>query len=180
MKKELPEQILLRTLLKYQPENGRVTWRNRPRDMFSEDKYWRSWNDRCADTECFATVNNQGYFVGGFLGVNYLTHRIIWRHVTGEDPEQIDHINGNRLDNRWSNLRAATPALNAKNQRKRSTNSSGVTGVSWHKHAGKWFAEIMVDRKKHSLGYFDELSDATEARKNAEIEYGFHQHHGRR
>lgn len=83
--------------------------------------------------------------------VPYLLHRIAWKLMTGEEPPgTIDHINGDPLDNRWANLRAATPVQQLGNQRLHRTNTSGHRGVHPHK-SGKWVAQI----GRKYLGLFD-------------------------
>lgn len=109
----------------------------------------------------------------------YKAHRVIYLLQTGAwPPDKIDHQNGDGADNRWENLRAATPEENSRNQRKSCTNMSGQTGVYWHKHHGKWAAQIMVHRRNIHLGYFTSKGDAVAARKKAEVEHGFHPNHG--
>ncbi len=85
---------------------------------------------------------------------------------------RVDHINGNRLDNRRENLRICTHAENVRNRpKKNKNNTSGHPGVWWHAQAGKWAAEIKLDYKKISLGLFSSLRDASEARRTAELQY---------
>lgn len=82
-----------------------------------------------------------------------------------------DHINRNPLDNRKSNLRKATSLENMKNQSKHKNNTSGVSGVSWHKKIEKWCARIGVDNKMINLGCFTDKKDAIKARLEAELMY---------
>jgi hypothetical protein len=101
--------------------------------------------------------------------------------MTGEMPKgQVDHINGDRADNRWENLRDVPKLLNALNQKRHSTNKSGVTGVRFAAHTNKWMAYIGHDNRMHHLGVFDTLEEAAEARWEAEEQLGFHESHGRR
>ena len=94
----------------------------------------------------------------------YYTHRLAWMYVHGTMPEvEIDHINGNRSDNRISNLRLAQHRENGQNQVLRKTNTSGKHGVSWSKPHNKWAAYIMKDGRKRHLGLFDSLEDAGDA-----------------
>jgi hypothetical protein len=96
-----------------------------------------------------------------------LMHRLI------ADPgkaDQVDHINGNGLDNRRKNLRLATPSENACNSVPRSTNTSGFKGVCWHKGAGKWMAQIVLDGKNNYLGLFDTAEDAHAAYAKKSLE----------
>ena len=82
-----------------------------------------------------------------------------------------DHINRNPLDNRKSNLRKATSLENMKNQSKHKNNTSGISGVGWHKRIEKWCARIGVDNKMINLGCFDNKDDAIKARLEAEVIY---------
>ena len=92
---------------------------------------------------------------------------------------QVDHINGIRSDNKWSNLRHATQLENTRNRKKSSRNKSGVTGVIWDKSKEKWQARIGVCGKSITLGRFDDFDSAVISRKLAEVKYGFHKNHGR-
>jgi hypothetical protein len=99
--------------------------------------------------------------------------------MTGEWPsEQIDHIDHIKQNNRWLNLREADNQTNSKNKPILSTNTSGVTGVSWDKSKQKHHAYITVNDRKLSLGCFDAFEDAVSSRKSAEVRYGFHRNHG--
>lgn len=97
--------------------------------------------------------------------------------MTGEWPDQVDHINGIRDDNRWCNLRDVDNQGNAKNQKMRSDNKSGVTGVC--RKDGKWLSYIYVKGNRVDLGLLDNLDDAVKIRKQAELKYKFHRNHGR-
>ena len=107
-------------------------------------------------------------------------HRIAWLLMTGHWPtEEIDHINGIRTDNRWSNLRSVSRVENQHNRKLPTNNKSGVHGVCWHKSLGKWVAQIRLNEKIKHLGCFSSIDDAIEARKIAEKKYGYHDNHGR-
>jgi hypothetical protein len=83
---------------------------------------------------------------------------------------EIDHINGNTLDNTRENLRICTHAENTTNRKKRSDNNSSYKGVSWNKNHKKWLSFITVNKKQKYLGYFDTPQEAyavyCEAAKN--------------
>jgi len=109
----------------------------------------------------------------------YPAHRLAWLYMTGDFPSDcIDHINHIRNDNRWCNLREATHKINARNARKSKRNKSGVVGVSWSKSSKRWKAAISIDSGRLELGTFAKFSDAVDARKNAEVLYGYHENHG--
>jgi len=100
-------------------------------------------------------------------------HRIIWVLMTGDQPIEVDHIDGNGMNNKWENLRNTCHRVNGKNQKIHASNTSGVTGVCFRKESGKWRARIIVDGSMKSLGTFKHKSDAVKARKDAEQKYGF-------
>lgn len=113
------------------------------------------------------------------MGAMIRAHRLAFLYMTGSFPEEeVDHEDGNGLNNCWSNIRAVTHADNAKNHRLRSCNKSGTAGVCWHKRYNKWQAVITVNMRKKALGYFTNKDDAVAARKKAEIEFGYHPNHG--
>ena len=86
----------------------------------------------------------------------YLAHRLAVFYVTGQWPEhQVDHKNGSGTDNRWSNLRGATPAQNQQNRRPSSNNASGFPGVHQVKRSGLWVARIGVGLNRLHLGTFE-------------------------
>jgi hypothetical protein len=162
-------QEQLKELLHYCPETGVWTWlvsRGRARNG-SEAGH------------IILKQNGKKYRCIGVLGVLHLAHRLAFLYMNSAFPEAgVDHEDGNGLNNRWQNLKAATSADNAKNQRLREDNVSGTPGVSWHKRDCKWQAIITVNQKQKSIGHFSRKEDAIAARKKAEAELGFHKNHG--
>jgi hypothetical protein len=110
------------------------------------------------------TNDKEGYLVISVLGKSLYLHRVIWFLQTGEWPScGIDHINRNKHDNRWENLRLATVSENGLNRKIGSNNTSGVIGVSWNSRDSSWVAKF---RWKH-LGSFHTKDQAIEARDRA-------------
>jgi hypothetical protein len=102
---------------------------------------------------------------------DYLAHRVVWLMIHGEWPDcEIDHINGDRTDNRIENLRLATSAQNKQNVGLKSSNRSGFTGVSWFKACKCWRADITLNGKAIYLGRFDTPEAAAEAYAKAKAE----------
>jgi len=119
-----------------------------------------------------------GYLHVGVLGKTRRLHRVVWKWVTGDWPsDMIDHKDGVRDNNVWSNLRDVTTQDNNRNAFRKSNNTSGVTGV--HRCKARWRAQIRLNRKTVHLGYFDDKDEARAVRKAAEAKHGFHPNHGR-
>lgn len=108
--------------------------------------------------------NTWGYVLVCLDGKHMRAHRVAWALMTGAWPEQeIDHINGQRDDNRWSNLRAASTLQNAQNT-VRPIAGSGLRGAYWHPKTGRWYSRIRNGLAKYiHLGYFDSARDASAA-----------------
>lgn len=118
--------------------------------------------------------NGFGYLRITVFGKSYYAHRLAWFYEHGEWPDQIDHINGNKNDNRICNLRSVNNLQNAQNKVKEQKNSkSQILGVSWHKKAKKWQAHICIYKERKYLGLFDNINDAEEAYKieKAKVNY---------
>ena len=102
------------------------------------------------------STNSAGYRQVQICGKHHLQHRIIWEMFNGIIPDglQIDHINGNKSDNRLENLRLATPSQNQANKGFNSRNSTGFKGVSFIKCRKRYQATISVNNKNINLGSF--------------------------
>ena len=95
----LPPQMTLQALLDYDPVTGLLRWKQRPRSMFNCDRLFNSWNTRYANRIAFTAVDRKGYNVGAILGVNYRASRVIFKLITNIEPNQVDHEDGNTLNN---------------------------------------------------------------------------------
>lgn len=171
----------VRSLVAYDPTSGKFYWKHRDTSLFKTKGSADYWNKMYASKECFCTRDAQGYNVGSIRDKQMYAHRVAWAITHGEWPDGlIDHINGERTDNRFKNLRCVTKAENGRNQGLKSTNTSGVQGVMWHKKVKRWTAEIKFNNQRIRLGTFKDFDQAVAARKAAEIVLGFHPNHGAR
>ena len=110
---ELPSPELLRKFLRYEPETGKLFWRECGSECFKSERDWKIYKTRCASKQAFSTVCIHKYLRGKFFGVPLKAHRVVWAIQTGEWPkDQVDHINHDRQNNQWSNLREASGAQN--------------------------------------------------------------------
>ena len=122
--------------------------------------------------EIVGSDKGNGYLMLCLKSRLYLAHRIAWFYVYGEMPSlNIDHINGNRADNRICNLRLANQSQNTANSKLSKANTSGFKGVTWNKDAKKWNAQLMCNYKRISLGNFEKKEDAADAYKKGSIQY---------
>jgi hypothetical protein len=170
---------LLHELLIYEANIGKIYWKHRDRKYFSSEKDYKSWNSRFSGKEATTTNKVSGYLNTTIFNKKYYTHRIIWFYLYGEWPEFIDHINGDRVDNRPENLRSVCKRDNSKNRKICTRNTSGVMGVSWHKKTKRWRAFIKIFDKVVTLGSSENMQEMIKLRKNAEVMYGYHLNHGR-
>lgn len=157
-RRPLPSQDELREMFSYSPETGLLYWKEREGN--------NNFNVQYAGKPVGRTTK-RGYRQVTINKVNYWCHRLIWKHVFGIDPREIDHINGIKSDNRIKNLRDVDRSTNNKNIRREP--ESGVVGVHFAEGAKRWAAQISIHKRAKHLGYFVTKAEAIAARKAAEI-----------
>jgi HNH endonuclease len=154
-----------------------LIWRDRPRSHFKSAWAHRRFEQKHAGKPV-GTWTTNGYLYVGYRGSKLRAHRVVWALAHGRWPvEDIDHINGDRSDNRLENLREVTRQQNLQNTARRKDNTTGITGV--RRMRGRWQARIFLDGQYTCLGTFDDLSEAAAVRKAAEMSHGYHPNHGR-
>ena len=145
-------QDLLRELFDYVPETGQLF-----RKITNK-------KGRGVKGDSVGSLTENGYLRTSINRQRHQVHRIIWCWVTGEWPEKgmvIDHINGNRSDNRWNNLRLCTAKQNAFNRKKARNSRTGFTGVYKDRRTGRFFVKI----SGKYVGTYETLNLAIAARK---------------
>lgn len=162
-------------LFDYNSLTGVLSWK--PREYLSEKTpVEKMWDKRFSGKPVGAPHN--GYIRFGIGSRLYLAHRVIWLMQYGEWPDVIDHVDGDRSNNKIENLRSVTRPENSLNRRLPKSNRSGVIGVHWCTRSGKWAAAIKKNGHTKHVGYFDDINDAKEARLAAQALSGFHKNHG--
>lgn len=171
--KPLPSQEALLRLLDYNPESGVLTWKW----MVGNTPDVSGFNNRCGGKVAGTVRQKCNYLSIGIRpsamaqkSIYYYAHRLIWKMMTGEDPsDQIDHRDGDRLNNRWLNLRDANNGKNLANSKLREDNTSGFKGVVFRKRNkfSPWCANITVNKTLHYLGSYATQEAAGAARDAA-------------
>jgi hypothetical protein len=154
-------QDRLKELLHYCPETGVFTW-------------IKTNGSRGKKGNIAGSINPIGYLDIGVDSKVYKAHRLAFLYVEGYFPEYgLDHINRNKSDNRWSNLRQVSQTCNMRNVKKRKNNTSGVVGVCWDSARCLWKSQIHINYKNMRLGTYESFEEAVKARWNAEKKYNF-------
>lgn len=147
--RQVPEQSYLRSIFIYDPETGSFT--------------------RACDRHKWKAGQPMGTIAGGYLSINidrtiFRAHRLAWTYMTGEQPPRyLDHKDGDPLNNRWDNIRAATQTQNMLNKAIQSNNKTGYKGVYFSAQAQRFIAKTRVSGKNIHLGSFGTPEEAKAA-----------------
>ena len=150
-------QEYLKSILHYNPDTGIFTWIcSRPKINFGD---------------IAGGLDDLGYIRITINGKKYKAHRLAIFYMTEKwPPEDTDHKDLNRSNNKWENIRPSSKTQNFGNQIKYKNNKSGIKGVCWDKDANKWLAQIQFNKKKIKLGRFNNTEDAKNAYAKASKE----------
>lgn len=144
------DQKRLREYLEYRPETGEFIYRG---------SFFKSKNGKAVRAGI-----RDGYKIIRIDGRTYNASRLAWLYMTGKFPEeQVDHIDRDRSNDRWCNLREASRSENKANCAKRSDSTSPYKGVSWMPRQRKWQATVTKDGRRNYLGYFKTAHEAHQA-----------------
>lgn len=162
-------QKTLKKALKYEPHTGTFTWRT-PRSKVQIGNIAGSLDK-----------TRKGYRRIKLNGQAYSAHRMAFLYMTGAWPiNQVDHLNHDMDDNRWTNLREATQEDNSLNRKIPRNNKTGIVGVRWNAQCNKYQALIRHRNILYHLGLFKHFKDAVTVRKAAERRLNFHPNHGKK
>lgn len=148
--RKMPPLSFFQERLEYNAETGEFTWLG-------------DFNAKRVGRRAGTTIGSKGYRTITIKKRRYYEHRIAWYMMTGDDPTglEIDHINGDKSDNRFSNLRMATCQQNKVNCGLSANNTSGYKGVTKNRKA--WIASITKDRQYVYIGSFETPEEAAKA-----------------
>lgn len=163
--KPLPPRDVLLDLFSFDRLSGKLFWKKGKRSGKEAGSFQHGYKAIQAT-------------IGGKV-LNLKAHRVIWKIVYATEPDEIDHINGARSDNRIENLRSVNCASNQKNKSRQRGSKAPYQGVNWYPNSKRWHARIGANGKIKNLGYFDCLGLAVSARKEAESFLNYHPNHGR-
>lgn len=144
----------LHRVISYDPETGKFT------------RLITTSSNANSGEEC-GNMDSQGYLRFRVLGQEFRAHRLAVFYMTGEWPSVTDHINGDRSDNRWANIRATDSKGNARNLSTRHDNKSGHKGVTWDSRREKWLVQIGRDGEKITIGRYKDMGLAVAMAKAA-------------
>lgn len=169
------------SVMSYDPASGKLFWLERHQGHFMSSNPGRckSWNTQHAGREAFTATGHDGYKLGLILRRRERAHRLAWLLFHKKWPDHlIDHIDGDKSNNRIKNLRDVPMSVNLKNASRNIRNTSGVNGVSWDKRGKKWYAQITVNGKRINLGLHDTIESASAARAEVNAAHSFTARHG--
>ena len=179
IKHTLPSVEYLNECFRLDADNGVLYWKPRPMNHFNSLHEYSGWNKKFADTIAGSSVTSSltkcdSHYRRVRLGQkDYKLHRLIYKMYYEQEPECIDHINGDPKDNRPTNLRSVTPHENSKNRAISKRNTSGFFGI-------KKIKDFWQVRNKDTRINFKTLEEAIECKQKWNIENGFHPNHGRK
>jgi hypothetical protein len=150
---------LLHELFEY--NDGELYWKKRPSKKSVKVKPGNKAGTLCNNFYCQIRINGEYYY----------SHRIIFAMFHGFFPNSVDHIDGNRSNNKIENLRQATQTQNNYNAFMRSDNTSGYKNVYWDKRSNKWLVTVKVEQKTKHIGYFKNINMANNAAILARKQY---------
>ena len=174
--KPLPTREELLEMFDYSADTGILKWRLKPEGAYRAK--W--WNSRFGGEVAGSNHPGGNYIRLMIGGVHHFAHRIIWKMVTGNDADFVDHINGDASDNRWENLRDVSFDENLRNKSLYKNNTSGTPGVTYHSKSDAWAARIGADGKQLHLGDFKTKVEAVAAIRAAHVILNYHRNHGRK
>lgn len=160
-----PSQERLKELLSYDPISGVMTWVNHK-------------NRTDLNGKPLGRKRKGGYLCASVDGETYSVHRLVYKYMTGNEPNIIDHIDGNPSNNKWDNLRSVTRQQNNLNIVLPKDNKSGAIGVFYHESQNRYHANVRINGRSFHIGSYSTKAEAVAARGAANKLLGFSERHG--
>lgn len=161
------DQETLKKYLNYDKDTGVFTWKVRRANCIKIG-------------DIAGTTNTNGHRQVRIEGKQFVLHRLAWLYVYGVLPDkELDHINGDKSDNRIENLREVSHGENMQNLPTYRNNTSGKIGVHYDRNCNKWIARISYKGERIILGVFTTFEESCLSRERAEERYNYHENHGR-
>lgn len=181
-RKSLPSQDYIKECFVYNEDTGDLVWKYRPQNHFKNSVGFKNFNNQNVGKiagSVVTTKEGNRYRSVKINGVFYFAHRLVFKLLYNEEPDYIDHLNGNGIDNRKVNLEKSTAHKNNKNQTLNKRNKENKMGVYWREDHGRFCASIGYKGKQIHIGSFMSKKEAVKAREKAEKELLFSSNHGR-
>lgn len=184
-RKPLPSQEYLKECFEYDSEKGILTWKERPDYHFEHlfrKNYVESWNQRLAGSRAGYIRRKKGGYARRHVTIDgsiYMEHRVIWKLLYNEEPQILDHADGNATNNRIGNISKTDFQRNSGNRSKSINNSTGITGVSFRKDQEAWCVSIRRGGKNIHLKQTKDFFEACCVRKSAELGLDYSERHGK-
>ena len=183
VKSELTSSFF-KTYLSYNESTGKFFWIDRPQSMFSDWRQANQWNGHYAGKEAGSIstpVNGYRKIKITLCRMTFSLHRAAALYLglieTYGDKRQIDHIDGNPLNNKAENLRSCSRSINLRNHKISSKNTSGINGVSFHRNSGKFQATFSDSAKRKRVEYFETIFEAACVRRSWELKNEYTRRH---
>ena len=164
------------SVLTYDPISGIFTWNKRHGEGRGVNIFNKLYAGLPAGSIVSSNKSKTSYIAIKINGKSYKAHRLAFLFMGENIPDEVDHLDHNGTNNKWSNLRPSNRLDNQKNLPRLKSNKTGVIGVNWHKSANKWQARAVdCNGKRIDLGRYDLFEDAVNARKKYEVVFKYYQ-----
>lgn len=171
----MPPLSVIQARVAYDRITGELSWKHCDASTFPNEHAWGIWTSKFAGHPVKKVSYGYVVVTVSYLRKTYymLGHRVAWALENNAWPDfEIDHIDGNRMNNSAMNLRQATHQQNQHNKKLLKSNTSGFKGVHRHTQTGRWIAQIQINGSTKHLGCFDAPESAAMAyRKAAEFHH---------
>jgi len=170
-------QEQINSIISYDPVTGFFHWLTRFSNSKSDNIFNSLYSGKIAGGFVSSKNSKTKYITIKIHGKAYKAHRLAFLIMTGVLPEEVDHIDHDGTNNKWSNLRGSNRKDNSKNLPKQKSNKTGVIGVNWHKNAKKWQARAVdQDGRRVDLGRYDDFDEAVRVRKEYEKRFSYYEY----